>query len=68
MSEGSTGITKEHRTGYVEGARAVLKAIGDDLPEQQMRVLEKWVAGPLTEWIEAGAEAAPPVLPMIDGA
>ena len=64
------GATKAHdyREGFVEGARAVLKAIGDDLPEQQMRVLEKWVSGPLDTWRTAAPDAAPPPLPLLDGA
>jgi hypothetical protein len=59
---------KDYREGYFEGAKAILKIIGDDLPEEQMRVLEKWVAGPLSAWRHADADASPPQLPMIDGA
>ena len=73
MSEtmnGSNMSPKAHdyREGFFEGARAILKAIGDDLPEQQMRVLEKWVSGPLSAWRHADDDASPPPLPMIDGA
>ena len=67
MTDGA-GKAHEYREGFVEGARAVLKAIGDDLPEEQMRVLEKWVSGPLAAWRSAAADDAPPPLPMIDGA
>ena len=67
MTDGATKAA-DYREGYVEGARAVLKAIGDDLPEQQMRVLEKWVSGPLAAWRHAEPDAKPPPLPMIDGA
>ena len=58
----------DYREGFFEGARAILKAIGDDLPDQQMRVLEKWVAGPLSDWRHADDDASPPPLPLIDGA
>lgn len=57
-----------YREGFLEGARAVLKGIGNDMAEEQKRVLEKWVNGPLAAWREAGPEAAPPDLPAIDGA
>ena len=60
--------THDYREGYYEGARAILKAIGDDLPENQMRVLENWVSGPLEAWRSADPNAPPPPLPMIDGA
>ena len=58
----------DFREGFREGARAVIKAIGDNLPDQQMRVLEKWVSGPLESWLHADKDAVPPPLPMIDGA
>ena len=58
----------DYREGFYQGARAVLKAIGDDLPEVQMRVLEKWVAGPVDQWRHAPPDAAAPPLPMLDGA
>jgi hypothetical protein len=63
------GATKAHdyRQGFHEGAKAILKAIGDDLPEEQMRVLETWVAGPIADWIQAGPDAKQPTTPMIDG-
>ncbi len=66
----SDGDTKAHdyRQGFYEGAKTILKTIGDDLPEEQMRVLEKWVAGPIAEWSKAGPDAAQPTAPMIDGA
>ncbi len=67
MTEGETKA-HDYRHGFYEGAKAILKAIGDDLPEEQMRVLEKWVSGPLLEWGKAGADAEQPVVPMIDGA
>ncbi len=60
--------TQAYREGFYEGARAILKVIGDDLPEEQMRVLEKWVAGPLAGWRHEDANAAPPQLPLLDGA
>ena len=59
---------RAYREGFVEGARAILKGIGDDMAEEQKRVLEKWVNGPLAAWREAGPEAARPDLPAIDGA
>ena len=59
---------RDYREGFVEGAKAILEAIGDDLPEQQMGVLQKWVAGPLSAWRRADANASPPPLPMIDPA
>ena len=59
---------KDFRQGFVAGAQAILKAIGDDLPEQQMRVLQKWVEGPLDKWRNADAGASEPPIPMIDGA
>ncbi|WP_158808826.1 hypothetical protein [Beijerinckia sp. L45] len=73
MSESMNGSNvsrkaQAYREGFCEGARAILKAIGDDLPGEQMRVLEKWVAGPLTAWRHADDDASPPPLPMIDGA
>ena len=58
---------QDFRQGYYEGAKAILKTIGDGLSENQMRVLEKWVAGPIKEWGKAGPDAAPPTAPMIDG-
>ena len=58
----------DYREGFVQGAKALLKIIGDDLPEQQMRVLERWVDGPLSEWRHAPPDAAQPTPPMIDGA
>ena len=58
----------DYREGFYQGARAILKTIGDDLPEVQMRVLERWVAGPLSEWRQADPDAPPPPLPMLDGA
>ncbi len=58
----------DYREGFYQGARAILKAIGDDLPEVQMRVLETWVAGPLEHWRHAAPDAPPPPLPMLDGA
>lgn len=58
----------DFREGFLQGARAVIAAIGDDLPEVQMRVLEKWVAGPLEAWRCAEPGAAPPPLPLLDGA
>ncbi len=62
--------TKAHdyREGFHAGAQAILKAIGDDLPEVQMRVLQRWVSGPLSDWRHEPAEARRPPLPMIDGA
>ena len=57
-----------YREGFYQGARAVLKAIGDDLPELQMRVLETWVAGPVEQWRHAAPDAPPPPPPMLDGA
>ena len=59
---------QDYREGFCEGARAILKAIGDDLPEAQMRILEKWIAGPLDVWRGADAGAKPPPLPLLDGA
>lgn len=58
----------DYREGYLEGVKAVIAAIGDDLPEMQMRVLEKWAAGPLASWRHADSGATPPPLPMLDGA
>ncbi len=58
----------DYREGFCEGVRAVVKAIGDDLPEAQVRVLERWVAGPLEGWRHADAGSPPPPLPMLDGA
>ena len=58
----------DYREGYLEGARAMLKAIGNDMAEEQKRVLEKWVNGPLAAWRHAGPGAARPDLPAIDGA
>ena len=68
MSEGQREKAQDYREGFVRGAKAILKAIGDDLPEQQMRVLERWVEGPLSEWRHAPPDAAQPTMPMIDGA
>ena len=56
------------REGYVEGAGAVLKAIGDGLPEHQMLVLMKWIDGPLEMWRRGSPEDQRPAIPMIDGA
>ncbi len=58
----------DYREGFLQGAKTILKAIGDDLPEQQMRVLERWISGPLQAWCHADAAEAPPTVPMIDGA
>ncbi len=70
MSEetGGAGKAQDYREGFLEGARAMLKAIGDDMAEEQKRVLEKWVEGPLATWRAAGPEATRPGLPAIDGA
>ena len=56
-----------YREGFVAGARAILGGIGDDLPEEQKRVLEKWIDGTLETWRHAGPDAAEPIMPMIDG-
>ena len=58
----------DYREGFCEGARAIIKAIGDDLPDIQMRVLERWVSGPLEEWRHAEPNAERPPLPLLDGA
>lgn len=57
-----------YREGVLEGARLLLKGIGDDMAEEQKRVLEKWVNGPLANWRDAEEGAARPDLPAIDGA
>jgi hypothetical protein len=57
-----------YRDGFVNGARAIFEAIGDDLPEEQMRVLQKWIDGPLDAWRREGPDTSPPPVPMIDGA
>lgn len=63
-------VKKAHdfREGYVEGVGAVIKAIGDGLPEQQILVLRKWIDGPLEAWRRGPPDAARPTIPMIDGA
>ncbi len=63
-------VEKAHdfREGYVEGAAAVVKAIGDGLQAHQILVLQKWIDGPLDAWRRGPSDAPPPVLPMIDGA
>ena len=58
----------DFREGYVEGAGAMIKAIGDGLPEHQMLVLRKWIDGPLEAWRRGPPDAARPEIPMIDGA
>ena len=58
----------DYREGFCEGARAIIKAVGDDLPDMQMRVLEAWVSGPLEAWRHAEPGARPPPLPLLDGA
>ena len=58
----------DFREGYVEGAGAVVKAIGDGLPEHQILVLQKWIDGPLAAWRHGPPDAARPAIPMIDGA
>ena len=62
------GAPAAFREGFVAGARAILEGIGDDLAEEQKRVLQKWVATSLEDWRQAGLEAPQPVMPMIDGA
>ena len=57
-----------YRQGFNAGARAILDAIGDGLPEQQMAMLRTWVAGPLDTWCRAEPGAEPPPPPMIDPA
>ncbi len=59
---------ENYREGYLEGARAMLEAIGNDMAEEQKRVLERWVNGPLAAWRHAGPQAKRPDLPAIDGA
>ncbi len=59
---------RAYREGFLEGARALLKGVGNDMAEEQKRVLEKWVNGPLAAWRDAGPEAERPDLPAIDGA
>lgn len=71
MVEGTSDpAVKAHafREGFIAGVRATLKAIGDDLPEEQSRVLEKWASGPLERWSKAGPDADEPPMPMVDGA
>ena len=58
----------DFREGYVEGAGAVIKAIGDGLQEHQVLVLQKWIDGPLVAWRQGPSDAARPTIPMIDGA
>ena len=60
--------TKSYREGFLEGARCLLKAVGNDMAEEQKRVLEKWVEGPLAAWHDAEPDAPRPDLPAIDGA
>ena len=62
------GKAQAYREGVLEGARLLLKGIGNDMAEEQKRVLEKWVNGPLAAWRDAGEGAARPDLPAIDGA
>ncbi len=57
-----------YREGFLEGARAMLKGVGNDMAEEQKRVLEKWVNGPLASWRNGSPEAVRPELPAIDGA
>ena len=59
---------RDFREGYIEGAGAVVKAIGDGLQEHQILVLKKWIDGPLEQWRCGPPDAQRPVLPMIDGA
>ena len=65
---GSNVKAQAYREGFLEGARALLKGVGNDMAEEQKRVLEKWVNGPLATWRDAGPEATRPDLPAIDGA
>lgn len=64
----SSDVAHGYREGFVEGVSAVLSALGDDLPEDQRRILEKWVSGPLAAWRSADAEAQRPPAPLLDGA
>ena len=56
------------REGFLEGARALLKGVGNDMAEEQKRVLEKWVNGPVAAGRDAGPDVVRPELPAIDGA
>ena len=58
----------DFREGFVEGAGAVVKAIGDGLQEHQILVLQKWIDGPLEAWRRGPPDATRPTIPMIDGA
>jgi hypothetical protein len=57
-----------YREGFCEGVSAVVKGLGDALSEDQRRVLEKWLDGPLAAWRRAGHDAPRPPMPLLDGA
>ena len=66
--DGSRRPEAAYRQGYVQGVRSLLEALGTHLPDDQTRVLHKWVEGPLTAWSQDDDEAAAPIAPLIDGA
>lgn len=59
MTEGREE-SSDYRRGYVEGAIVIMKTIGDNLPEQQRRVIDRWIADVRPLFKVCGHDHPPP--------